>query len=123
VTNPFLTETRENLVLIAAYVQDAIAKVDALAAQYEAGPPMPSYAEEIATASSPQAIYRAMERKLGPKGNDARTLVTRVERLVAAHKLHGKYPLGPRDLRLVRYVAEEMPDGRLRLQHALEALS
>lgn len=78
--------------------------------------------ERIAEAASSTAIFLAIQAELG-SGWDQRTIRGKVERLIKVHGLEVRYPLGSRDLDLARYLAERMPDGRFRIQHALEALA
>jgi hypothetical protein len=78
--------------------------------------------EIIAAASSSTAVFKSIEQELGA-GWDQRTIRGKVERLIAVHSLEARYPEGSRDVSLAKYLAERMPDGRFRIQHALEALA
>lgn len=82
----------------------------------------PTVDERIAAAASSTAVFVAMHSELGT-GWDQRTIRDKVETLIAVHNLQVRYPLGSRDLELAKYCAERMPDGRFRLQHAMEALA
>lgn len=78
--------------------------------------------QRIAEAASSTAVFLAIQSELGA-GWDQRTIRGKVDRLITVHNLQVRYPLGSRDLDLAKYVAERMPDGRFRLQHAVEALA
>ena len=78
--------------------------------------------ERIAEAASSTAVFLAIQSELGA-GWDQRTIRGKVERLIAVHSLQARYPLGSTDIDLAKYLAERMPDGRFRIQHALEALA
>lgn len=78
--------------------------------------------ETIAEAASSTAVFLAIQAELGA-GWDQRTIRGKVERLITVHNLQQRYPLGSRDVDLAKYLAERLPDGRFRIQHALEALA
>jgi hypothetical protein len=78
--------------------------------------------EKIAEAASSTAVFLAIQSELG-SGWDQRTIRGKVERLIKVHGLEARYPLGSRDTELAKYLAERQPDGRFRIQHALEALA
>jgi len=75
--------------------------------------------EDVAAADSVTRVHKALERELGV---DRRTIYSRVERLVAAHELDKRIPDWQTNVEFARYLAARMPDGRVRLQHALESL-
>jgi|SRR5262245_12232163 len=83
-------------------------------------PPVPTTDEYVAVAETATAVYKALEAELGI---DRRTILGKVERLVKAHSLEARFPDYSRSVELAKYLAERMPDGRLRIQHALEALA
>jgi len=118
-TNPLLTETRANLLVMREYIDAAMARIDLLIAE-PAPAPVPSVDEYVASATSATAVWKALEPELGV---DRRTLLTRVERLVAAHGLVARFPNWSTDLKLAKYLAERTPSGKRRLVEALEALA
>jgi hypothetical protein len=117
-----LAQLRSDLSQIRGFLVEVEAKLDR--AELEAATPKavaPSIEERIAAAASSTAVFIAMQADPG-YALDQRTTRGKVERLIAVHGLQVRYPLGSRDVDLAKYLAERMPDGRFRLQHALEAL-
>lgn len=119
VEHAYLVETRKALTQVLDYLAVVDAKLTALEAEYQAGPPVSTVDERIAAAETATAIYKALEPELGV---DRRTLLGRVERLVKAHNLEGQFPEWSRDVKLARYLAERLPDGRRRIVSATESL-
>jgi beta-lactamase class D len=114
--NPFIAETRSALASIRDYLTHIEARLDELES---AKPQLPSYAEEIAEATSTTAVFKVIERRVGL---DRRTLLGKLERLVRAHRLEARFPEWSTDVTLARYVAQLEDDGRPRLLVATEAL-
>lgn len=121
--HPYLIETRQALDAVLEYLAIVDGKLRQLEAEVAAAKPQVSSVDErIAAAASSTAVYVAIGQELG-SGWDQRTVRGKVERLIEVHSLHGKYPEGSRDVGLAKYLAERMPDGRFRIQHAVEALT
>jgi hypothetical protein len=113
-----------DLMAVREFLVELERKLEAAMAEEMARPKAnPLTADElVAAASSSTAVFKAIEVELG-SGWDQRTIRGKVERLIKVHALEARYPEGSRDLALAKYLAERLPDGRFRIQHALEALA
>jgi hypothetical protein len=119
-----LAQLQKDLQVIREFLLEVDGKLD-LALKEERTRPVAvasSVDERISEAASSTAVFVAMHSELGD-GWDQRTIRGKVERLIAVHSLQDRYPLGSRDVDLAKYLAERMPDGRFRIQHAVEALA
>lgn len=119
-----LAQMHADLMSVREFLVELQQKLEAAIAEEMARPKAtaPTVDQRIAEASSSTAVFVAMHSELGT-GWDQRTIRDKVENLIAAHKLQVRYPLGSRDVDLAKYLGERMPDGRFRLQHAMEALA
>jgi hypothetical protein len=119
-----LSQIHKDLMTVREFLVEVEGKLAAEMAARMATPKAvaPGVDERIAEAASSTAVFLAMQAELGA-GWDQRTIRGKVERLIAVHSLEARYPLGSRDVDLAKYLAERMPDGRFRIQHAVEALA
>jgi hypothetical protein len=113
-------EVRKQIADVRAWLGEVDSKLDRFEATRKAAVATTSTVDEdVAAAESATGVQKALERELGV---DRRTIRAYAERVVKAHGVAEKLPDWAISMRFWRYLAARQPDGRVRLQVALDEL-
>lgn len=111
-------EIRKQIADVRAWLTEVEGKLDRFESARKTVTPS-TVDEDVAAAESATGVQKALERELGV---DRRTIRAYAERVVKAHGIEAKMPDWAISMRFWRYLAARQPDGRVRLQVALDEL-